>query len=341
MAQFQAVNNDSVTSVPGDIVKNSGQSYGVLPAIASTGNLALLGVWQTATTVGGSGVVKDDLVEVNCAVTVAIGDKLYLSADTAGKATNVAPANPYFVGVVVSARVVSTVQKATINFVHSTVGSDIAVATSNTPGVMTAAQNNQLAAYAPPGWGDLQRQRMVARLSGSPVINNFWAMPVTLLSLTNSTPVNVDGGGITMPNYASTSWWYGTQSLLATPQATRWGLAFRAKWNGGAGSRTSMLGINDGTTWAMLAFYPAQQAYGLWAGSGGSSTASGTATDANWHDVMITCDATNLYLDVDGVLIQTMSGLTHIPASSGRMAGGTNGGTSDLTITDAAFGCVR
>ena len=137
MAQFQAVNNDSVTSVPGDIVKNSGQAYGVLPAIASTGNLALLGVWQTATTVGGSGVVKDDLVEVNCAVTVAIGDKLYLSAVSAGKATNVAPANPYFVGVVVSARVVSTVQKATINFVHSTVGSDIGVATSSTSGAAT------------------------------------------------------------------------------------------------------------------------------------------------------------------------------------------------------------
>ena len=149
MAQFQAVNNDSVTSVPGDIVESSGQAYGCVPAQATTGNLALVGVWQTTTTVGASGVVKDDLVEVNCAVTVTVGDKLYLSAATAGKATNVAPANPYFVGVAVSTRVVSTVQKATINFVRSTVAGDInaaglALATSIAPGAMSAAQNNVL-----------------------------------------------------------------------------------------------------------------------------------------------------------------------------------------------------
>jgi hypothetical protein len=144
MAQFQAVNNDSVTSVPGDIVKNSGQAYGCVPAIATTGNLALLGVWQTATTVGGSGVVKDDLVEVNCAVSVSVGDKLYLSADTAGKATNVKPANPYFIGLVVSARVVSTVQKATISFVRSTVVADIPLASTSTSGILASSLTTAL-----------------------------------------------------------------------------------------------------------------------------------------------------------------------------------------------------
>ena len=116
MAKISVVNNDIVQSIPGDIVKGSGQAFGVVPAQANAANLGLLGVWQTATGVGKDGTIGDSVEEVNCAVTVAVNDKLYLSAITPGKATNVAPAYPYLLGVVLSARTVSGVQKATISF---------------------------------------------------------------------------------------------------------------------------------------------------------------------------------------------------------------------------------
>jgi hypothetical protein len=114
MAQFQAVNNDTVIAVAGDIVKSSGQVFGVVRAQATSATIALLGAWETGAAIGGTGTVKDDLVEVNCEVSVSIGSKLYLSASTPGKATNIPPAYPYFLGVVLDKRTFGGVQKATV-----------------------------------------------------------------------------------------------------------------------------------------------------------------------------------------------------------------------------------
>ena len=116
MAKIGVVNNDSVSSVPGDVVCGSGQEFGVVKAQATAATVGLLGVWQTTTGPGRTGTIQDDLVEVNCEVAVALNDKLYLSASNPGKATNVAPVFPYFLGTVISKKLAGSVQKATISF---------------------------------------------------------------------------------------------------------------------------------------------------------------------------------------------------------------------------------
>jgi hypothetical protein len=116
MAQFDAVNNDTVDGVSGDILISSGQAYGVTRALANSATLALVGVWTLPAKQGYVGKAKDDLVEVNCTSTVAIGDKLYLSSVVPGKATNIPPAYPYFLGVVIARRTIGGVQKALISF---------------------------------------------------------------------------------------------------------------------------------------------------------------------------------------------------------------------------------
>ena len=116
MATFNAVNNDTTYAVQGDIVKSSGQNFGVTRALANSGTIGLLGAWTDPSPIGEPGKVSDGLVDVNCSVTVAVGDKLYLSALVPGKATNVAPTYAYFLGTALAVRVFSGVYKATISF---------------------------------------------------------------------------------------------------------------------------------------------------------------------------------------------------------------------------------
>ena len=115
MAQFQAVNNDSVDAVQGDIVTSSGQAFGFVRAKATSANVTILGVWTQAAHRGLQGIVEDGLVEVNCEVAVSVNDKLYLSATNDGKASNVPPSYPYFLGVVLATRILNGVQKATLS----------------------------------------------------------------------------------------------------------------------------------------------------------------------------------------------------------------------------------
>ena len=65
MATFEAVNNDTINAVQGDIVKSSLQPYGVTRAVATSASLALVGVWLDSPNIGRVGLVKDDLVEVS------------------------------------------------------------------------------------------------------------------------------------------------------------------------------------------------------------------------------------------------------------------------------------
>jgi hypothetical protein len=127
---IQLVNNDAVASTPGDLVVCSGQSLGATKALADSSTQVVLGAWETKVDPSTPGsVINNGLVEVNCTTTVSIGDKLYLDATTAGKATKTAPAYAYFLGVVLDKRTLGTVQKATIDFnsnvVCGTIPSDI------------------------------------------------------------------------------------------------------------------------------------------------------------------------------------------------------------------------
>jgi hypothetical protein len=130
---IQLVNNDTTTSVPGDLVICSGQTFGATKALANASSHVILGVWQGETLPSNEGNVIDGLVEVNCSVNVSVGDKLYLDAVTAGKATNVAPAYSYFLGVVLAKRTLGSVQKATINLAPNVV---YGLTSSNAVGVI-------------------------------------------------------------------------------------------------------------------------------------------------------------------------------------------------------------
>jgi hypothetical protein len=117
MSKIPFVNNDTTTPVVGDIVRSSGQNFGAVLALADTTAHAegLIGVWATTPGPGYSGdVCTDSIVEVNCTETVLPGDRLYISATTAGKATKVAPAIPVAIGTVVATRTVNGVCLATL-----------------------------------------------------------------------------------------------------------------------------------------------------------------------------------------------------------------------------------
>jgi len=116
MPKVQFTNNDTVTPVVGDLAAMSTQPFGAVLAIATTATVNVLGVWSEPAAPGYVGTIDNDLVEVNCVALPALGDKLFVSAATAGKATNVAPTNGYYIGTALSVRTSGSTYKATINF---------------------------------------------------------------------------------------------------------------------------------------------------------------------------------------------------------------------------------
>jgi len=117
MAKLYLVNNDTSVSVPGDIVRSSGQNYGVVPAIANTLNncMGIIGCWKDSVLPSSPGIViVEDLIEINCTIPVKPKDSLYLSDTVPGKATIIKPPIPIFLGIVVGFNNKEGQPKATI-----------------------------------------------------------------------------------------------------------------------------------------------------------------------------------------------------------------------------------
>lgn len=158
MAKLQFVNNDTVQPAVGDIVRSSGQNFGAVLAQADSEahGQGILGVWADNPRPGYSGEVDiDSVVEVNCVVAVSPGDKLYLSAATAGKATNVAPTIPIYLGTALSVKVVGGAYKAVLYLLTDAVSPDAQIAAEN------------LAAQQADGQTDLVPPRRPSRSSGA------------------------------------------------------------------------------------------------------------------------------------------------------------------------------
>ena len=120
MATFPMVNNDSSTPIVGDIVRLSGQEFGVVKAQADSEahSTGVLGAWVEPARPGFTGKVSNDtIVEVNCTALPTVGATLYLSDATAGKGVGSAPTGiALAIGSVISTRTYAGNYKATIVF---------------------------------------------------------------------------------------------------------------------------------------------------------------------------------------------------------------------------------
>lgn len=155
-------------------------------------------------------------------------------------------------------------------------------------------------------WGAAQQAIMQGQV---PALTGFGFMQLGQTPVSQATGAatgdgNVEGGGMSAPN--ATTRVFGS-SIFQSTSGGNWAFAFRAKYASIGAARNSQFGIQSasGAHAVGINFTTATDAtHWLAQIVGGATTTmanvAGTIADTNWHDFMLTDDATTVKFLIDG-----------------------------------------